>query len=78
MPRSTKRLPVAAAFGARVRKLREEQGWSQMSFADEAGMHFTMISSVERGERNVSLVTIVRLAQGLKVDPGILVEGLQV
>lgn len=40
-------------------------------------MHFTYISSVERGERNISLENILRLAATLSVDPGLLVHGLR-
>lgn len=37
--------------------------------------HFTYVSSVEQGERNISLENIVRLAAALEVDPGTLVPG---
>ena len=47
-----------------------------MALAEAAGMHFTYISSVEQGERNVSLENIVRLAAALGLDPGDLVRGL--
>ena len=77
MPRSARRFPVAAEFGARVRKRREAKGWSQMGLAERAGMHFTMISRLERGERNVSLQTIVRIAEALDVDPSLLMKGLK-
>jgi len=67
---------VAVEFGQRVRARREKLGWSQMTLAEEVGLHFTYISSVERGERNVSLQNIVRLAVALRVDPGLLMKGL--
>lgn len=47
-----------------------------MQFAEVVGLHFTYISSLERGERNVSLVNILRLAKALDVDPARLVGGL--
>jgi transcriptional regulator with XRE-family HTH domain len=46
-------------------------------FAEEAGLHWTYIGSIERGERNVSLLNIVRLAAALGVDPSDLVGGLR-
>ena len=67
---------VARDFGARVRQMREQRHWSQMELAERAGMHFTFVSSIERGERNPTLTTICRLAHGLGVDPSVLVTGL--
>ena len=54
-------------FGKRVRQLRHERGLSQEALADEAGLHRTYVSSLERGERNVSLENIVKLARALRV-----------
>lgn len=56
-------------FGARVRSLREGRGESQESFAHKAGLHRTYVGAVERGERNVSLDAIWRLADGLETTP---------
>jgi len=47
-----------------------------MALADRIGLHFTFVSSVERGERNLSLSSLVRLAEGLEVNAGDLVDGL--
>jgi transcriptional regulator with XRE-family HTH domain len=76
MGRTARKLPIAVEFGQRVRRRREKLGWSQMTLGEQAGLHFTYISSVERGERNISLQNIVRLAAALGVDPGSLVMGL--
>lgn len=77
MGRTKRRLPGAAEFGRRVRAERERQGLSQMAFAEKVGLHFTYVSSVERGERNISLENILRLAATLGVDPAVLVERLR-
>jgi transcriptional regulator with XRE-family HTH domain len=77
MGRTSSRFPEAVEFGKRVRARRERLGLSQMALAEEVGLHFTYVSSVERGERNISLHNIVRLAEGLDVDPGTLVKGLR-
>jgi transcriptional regulator with XRE-family HTH domain len=76
MGRSVKRYPAQTEFGHRVRSKRLELGWSQMELADRIGLHFTFVSSVERGERNVSLQSLLRLADGLEVNAGSLIEGL--
>jgi transcriptional regulator with XRE-family HTH domain len=57
-------------FGLRVRKLREDLDWSQDQLAEQADLHRTYISGLERGERNVSVLNIVRLARALKTTPG--------
>lgn len=62
------------AFGQRVRQLREERGWSQETLADEAAIHRTYISSMERGQRNVSIDIIARVAQALNVPPSALFQ----
>jgi transcriptional regulator with XRE-family HTH domain len=59
---------VKKAFGERLRQLRLERGHSQERLAQLAGLHRTYVGSVERGERNISLVNIYVLAVALDVD----------
>ena len=61
---------VSLRFGEKLRKLRKERGISQEELAARAGLHRTYVSSVERGERNVSLETIDKLARGLGLPMG--------
>ena len=56
-------------FGERIRALRNERGYSQESLALECGLDRTYIGGVERGERNISLVNIYKIARALKVSP---------
>lgn len=67
----------AKTLGETVRRLRESEGISQEELADRCGLHRTYVGSVERGERNVSLANIVRLAKALKILPAALLEGLR-
>ena len=76
MGRTARKTPAAIELGRRVRVYRSEKELSQEALAERAGLHFTYVSSVERGERNISLTNIVKLAGALKIDPGVLVEGL--
>ncbi|HET8670427.1 MAG TPA: helix-turn-helix transcriptional regulator [Candidatus Saccharimonadales bacterium] len=55
-------------FGKQVRALRRAKGWSQEELADKAGLHRTYIGSVERGEQNVSIDNIAKLAKTLGVS----------
>ena len=58
---------ISVKFGQRLRLLRKEESISQEELAARAGVHRTYVSSVERGERNVSLETIAKLANALGV-----------
>jgi len=64
------------AFGLRVRKLRETLDWSQDQLAEQANLHRTYISGLERGERNVSVINVLRLARALKTTPGKLLDNI--
>jgi len=64
-------------FGKRVRELRATKNMSQEALADEAGLHRTYMGSVERGERNISLENIVRIARALRVPPRELLTGIK-
>jgi transcriptional regulator with XRE-family HTH domain len=75
--RSPTRLPVADAFGERVRARRKQLKWSIEQLANECGLHWTYVGSVERGERNISLVNICRLAAALKIGANDLMVGLE-
>ena len=68
---------AAATFGDRVRARRLELDKSQEKLAAESGMHWTYLGQVERGQRNVTLHNILKLAEMLQLDPAELVRGLR-
>jgi transcriptional regulator with XRE-family HTH domain len=56
-------------LGAIIRDKRKEMGYSQEAFASYCGVHRTYMGAVERGERNISLMNIIRIANALKLQP---------
>ena len=55
-------------LGERIRELREQRGMSQEGLGTKAKIHRTYIGSVERGEQNVSIINIERIARALGVS----------
>jgi transcriptional regulator with XRE-family HTH domain len=68
---------MADAFGDRLREARAAQGVSQDVLANRTGIHHTAIGRFERGDRDPSLKSLLRLARGLGVEPGVLLNGLE-
>lgn len=54
-------------LGQRIRALRKERGFSQEGFADACGLHRTYIGGVERGEYNIALDNIYKIAAALNL-----------
>lgn len=65
---------VLRGFGRRLRELRTLRKISQEDLAHSAGLDRSYVGQVERGERNISLLNIFKLAEGLKVLPSSLLE----
>jgi transcriptional regulator with XRE-family HTH domain len=66
-----------AVFGGRVRACRHDRGLSQEALGAASGLHWTFVGQVERGQRNLSLNNLLKLAAALDIDPGELVAGLR-
>ena len=67
MKKASKALRIL--FAANLRRERESRGLSQEHLADLAGLHRTYVGSVERGERNISIDNVERLAKALELEP---------
>ena len=65
------------AFGRAVRQRRLALGHSQEKLGELAGLHRTYVADVERGARNLSLVSIVRIARALSMSPAELLEDVR-
>lgn len=62
-------------FGEKIRQLRTRMGWSQEELAHKSQLDRSYIGGVERGERNISLLNIHKIAKALNVLPSKLLDG---
>ena len=65
------------ALGQRVRQLRLRKGYSQEAFADHCGVHRTFMGTIERGETNLSLQNLARIAAGIGITLSKLFSGIE-
>jgi transcriptional regulator with XRE-family HTH domain len=65
-------------LGKRIQEARLELGISQEALATQAGLHRTYMGMVERGERNITIINLLRIATALGIEAGILLQGLRV
>lgn len=61
--------PELLTLGREVRRLRKERGLSQEALADLSELHTNYIGGIERGERNVGIKAMMRIATALQVHP---------
>ena len=67
-------MDVCQRLGRNLRRLREAKGLSQEQFADEAGIHRTYVSDLERGSRNPTIRVVDRVAKALGVTASDILE----
>jgi transcriptional regulator with XRE-family HTH domain len=56
---------VGLIVGRRIRDLRQAKGWSQEKLAEEADLDRTYIGRIERGEKNIGVENLVKIAEAL-------------
>lgn len=76
-PRVQKKTDIQIEFGKRLKTKRQELGFTQEQLAEKAGLTYSYVGSIERGERNVSLGNIVALALALMLSPKDLMPNFQ-
>lgn len=63
-------------IGSNIRRLRAERGYSQESFADAVSLHRTYMGGVERGERNLSALNLLKIMRKLEVPANDIFAGV--
>lgn len=67
-------MDVRGRLARNLRRRREELGWSQEELADQAGLHRTYVSGIERKVRNPTIEIVERLAKAMKLTASALLE----
>lgn len=68
--------PLLIRLGQRIRHYRLAQELSQEDLATISGLHRTYIGGVERGERNIGILNVIRIAKALKITPSDLLKSI--
>ena len=76
MPYTDEEKAILSRLGQAIRKHRQAKGWSQEELAFQAELDRTYIGSVERGERNIAVLNLVKIAVALETDVHELVSEL--
>jgi transcriptional regulator with XRE-family HTH domain len=71
------RRPDLILLGKNIRKLRLDRELVQEDLAHLANLHPTYVAGIERGERNVGVLNLIKLARALNVEPGVFFEGIR-
>ncbi|KAI3608585.1 Transcriptional regulator, MerR family [Cupriavidus necator H850] len=74
MGNQTQKCGAQMLFAANMRRIRKDKGFTQEKVAEAADLHVNYISSVERGERNISICNIEKIAVALGVAMTALVD----
>ncbi len=59
---------ILKSVGENIKVARKKNGISQEELANRTSLHRTFVSSVERGEKNISILNLYKIAEELKVD----------
>jgi transcriptional regulator with XRE-family HTH domain len=73
--RSAGKDPELIALGSRLSALRANADLTQEALAHAAGLHWTYVGQIERGERNPTYKNVLKLARGLGIEPSALMPG---
>lgn len=63
-------------FGENVKQARLDKGWTQEDLAERTDLAVVQVSRIERGKREIRLTTLLRLLDGMELQPSVLLDGL--
>jgi transcriptional regulator with XRE-family HTH domain len=72
-----KKNPALIKLGENIRDLRKLKRLSQEAFADQVGLDRTYVGGIERGERNIATLNLIRIALALNVEVGVLFPSIE-
>lgn len=77
MPYTTEEQHLLCRLGENIRRIRKQKKLSQEALAFQAGLDRTYVGSVERGERNVAVLNLVRIARVLHTSLSDLMDNIE-
>jgi len=75
--RNSKNRQYLVQIGGNIRKARQQMAYSQDEFADLVGMSRSYITEIETGKRNISILNLIGIMQGLNVDPNDIIGSIK-
>lgn len=66
--------PILKLLGQNIRALRSSHGWTQETFAEHANINDKEVSHIEQGNRNITIETLVKIANAFEVEPSLLIR----
>lgn len=68
---------ICKTIGLNIKEYRNSAGISQEKLAEISGLHRTYIGAVERGERNITIINLCRIAFALRIEPQLLLKDIK-
>ncbi|WP_263357380.1 helix-turn-helix domain-containing protein [Acidicapsa ligni] len=70
-------ISICVRLGKRIKDLRRKKGWRQIDLAEHSGIGKNHISTIERGERELGLMSLEAIAGALEIKPSDLLKGIE-
>ena len=77
MNKNTAKRPYLEKLGQRIREVRLDRSLSQEELADKSGVHRTYVGMIERGEKNITVLSLLKVSGALGIDISDLLDGIK-